>query len=117
MLNIRKLGKNDYGPYSSLIEEMYSENFTINNYYEYLFKIESNNINYVFILENGNKIVASITIMIEPNILNDKKSLCHITELLVSKKENNEDYKSMLINYVREFCKNSCDKLIINYNN
>ena len=117
MLNIRKLDKNDYGPYSSLFEEIYSKSFAIDIFFDYLFKIESNNTTHTFILENGNNIVASIKIMYEPTLLNEKKSICYITELIVSKKYGNEDYKTLLLDYVRDYSKNRCDKLIMNLNN
>ena len=92
LMLVRKLQSNDYGPYCSLIVELYSDSFTIDSFYEYLFNIEKNNNYDIFILEDGNNIVASIKIFIEPTIINNLQSKCYITELLISKKNFNDGF-------------------------
>ncbi len=81
-------------------------------------KIKDNPYHFIFVIENNNKIIGTITVLIEQKIIRNFGKVCHIEDLIIKKEFRNKKLSSKLINHCIEFSKkNNCYKIILNCEN
>jgi glucosamine-phosphate N-acetyltransferase len=113
---IRKLKINDYfRGYMDLINifTKTKQNKTLPEFIENFDRIKSD----IFVIEKDDKIIASISVLIDYKFHNNFKSVGCIGELVVDSKYQIHGYGSSLIAHAIEFCtKNNCYKIVLNCN-
>lgn len=68
----------------------------------------------IYVLEEDNNIVASVTIIIEYKFIRNLGKVCHIEDMVIHKKYQSKKYGSKLISLTKEIAKlNNCYKMIL----
>lgn len=110
MYNIKLLDQNDnLEDYLELINQLSPTNL---NKFE-LKKILENNKN-IFILKDSNKIIGSITLLLEQKIIHDGKFVLHIEDLVIDKNYRGKKLASKLLDFAKSYAKiKNCYKIIL----
>ena len=111
-MNIRKLISSDYyKDYIQLIET--NNNISYNQFNDFLNHLYNNHS--IYVVEINNKIIASITIIIEAKLIHHLSFVCHIEDLVIDKDYRNMGLARKLLNFAKDISKkNNCYKIILN---
>ena len=116
---IRDIKEDDYEKgYMNLINffTRYPEPISFDIFKETLTKIQRNG-SKIFVIEENNRIVATITCMIEQKLHNNCKRVGHIEDLVVEENSRKKGYASALIQKATEVCKTeNCYKIVLQTN-
>lgn len=114
--SIRLIDKNDYKKdYLNLISQLTNEKINCDELFfnNYLNSMK----NSIYVIEKNNKIIASVTVIIEKKFIHNFKSVCHIEDVIVHKDYQKKGLGSLLINHCIDLAKkNNCYKTILNCN-
>ena len=116
---IREIEINDYYKnYFNLLSQLTSaENVEFEKWEKIIKEIKKNKYHYIFVIEDKNKIIASITLLIEVKIIRKLSKVGHIEDVVVSNEYRGKGIAKKLIEYCIDFSKNQgCYKLILNCN-
>ena len=116
---IRTLDIQDYYKnYFNLLQELtLAENTTFKDWEERINNINGNKYHNIFVIEENEKIIASITLIIELKLIRDLGNVAHIEDLVVSKNYRNHGLAKKLIEYCLDYSKKeNCYKVILNCN-
>ena len=110
MNKIKKLEISDnLDEYLDLINQLKFTNINLNLLKNIINKSD------IYILLIDNKIVGSITFILEQKIIHDGKFVLHIEDLVINKEYRGKGLASKLLNYGKEYAqKNNCYKIILN---
>jgi glucosamine-phosphate N-acetyltransferase len=114
---IRHIQSNDfYKKYLYLLSELSpitSSHYSIFN--KYINSIICNNSHFIFVIEDNNIIIGTITVLFEQKISHNFKKVAHIEDLVVKKGFRNLGIAKKLLDYCINFSKkNNCYKIILN---
>jgi glucosamine-phosphate N-acetyltransferase len=116
-MNVRPLNETDYELYLPLINSFRETNFSKNIFKEILDKINNNN-STIWIIEEGDKIIGSGTLLYEYKFIRNISKCAHIEDIIISKEYRSKQYGKKLIQHlIQEAQKNDCYKIILNCNN
>lgn len=74
-----------------------------------------NNYSNIFVLLDGDNIIGSITVLIEPKIIHNFSIYGHIEDVVIDSNYRGYKLGNKLLDYAINFCKNkSCYKIILN---
>lgn len=116
---IRTLDIQDYYKnYFNLLQELtLAENTTFKDWEERINNINENKYHTIFVIEENEKIIASITLIIELKLIRNLGNVAHIEDLVVSKNYRNHGLAKKLIEYCLDYSKKeNCYKVILNCN-
>lgn len=119
VFQIRKLDIQDYYKnYFNLLQELtFAENTTFNNWEKRMNDINENKYHNIFVIEENEKIIASITLIIELKLIRNLGNVSHIEDVVVSKNYRNNGLAKKLIEYCLDYSKKeNCYKVILNCN-
>lgn len=117
IFNIRKIEVQDYyKDYFNLLSQLtYAENVNFEEWKIRIKDIEQNPYHHIFVIEDKDKIIASITVLIEMKIIRNLSYISHIEDIIVSSEYRNMGLAKKLIEYCIELSKNyNCYKIILN---
>lgn len=120
MYLIRELELQDYfKDYFQLLSELSNINksiITFDDWKIHFLLIQQNKFHKIFVIEMNQKIIASITLLIEPKIIRNLSYVCHIEDLVISPNFRKLGIATKLINYALNISKNTfdCYKVILN---
>lgn len=114
---IREIQQNDFRKgYMFLLS-----NFTMignikeNDFNNQLNMIQNNPNHKIYVLEENNRIIGTITVIIEPKLIHNLNRVAHIEDLIIDNNYKNKGYGSLLLNNCIEYAKNrKCYKVILN---
>ena len=111
---IRLLLKKDYEKYLQLINQFRPvKNITFNDFCVQYDKIFNSN-SKILIYEKDNKIIGSITLIIEFKIIYDLSKVCHIEDIIVDNNFRRMGIGSSLLNEVKRIAKDeNCYKVTL----
>ena len=117
--NIRELDFDDYYKnYFDLLSQL-----TISNKIEFeiwekqLKEINNNPYHTIFVIEHENKIIGSITLLIELKMIRGANKVSHIEDVIIRKDYRGQGLAKKLIDYCINISKlNKCYKIILNCN-
>ena len=116
-MNIRELESNDY--YKKYLELL--SQLTIVTYLEFedfeeqLLKINKNPFHKIFVIEDKEQIIGSITVLIELKFIRNLGNVCHIEDVVVRNDYRGKGIARKLIEYVKNYSKNEgCYKILLN---
>ena len=117
---IRKVEINDYNKnhlelYKNL-SVIEPQKISFNQYVKFIDNLNNNH--NIFVIEYNNKIIASITLLIEYKLIHNFGKVCHIEDVVVSKEYQKQGLGKKLIEFAINFSKkNDCYKIILNCSN
>jgi glucosamine-phosphate N-acetyltransferase len=114
---IREIEINDYYKnYLNLLKQLTEVGeHSFDDFYNKITEIKKNNYHKIFVIEKDNKIVGSITCLIEPKFIRNMKSICHIEDFIVDKNYRGQGIGNKLLEFIKDFSKkNNCYKIILN---
>lgn len=114
---IREIQQNDFRKgYMFLLS-----NFTMignikeNDFNNQLNMIQNNPNHKIYVLEENNIIIGTITVIIEPKLIHNLNRVAHIEDLIIDNNYKNKGYGSLLLNNCIEYAKHrKCYKVILN---
>ena len=113
-MSIRKLKKSDYYKnYLGLLNQLRPVNDYSYEKFEKIYdEIKKNKNHIIFVIEENNIIVGTITVILETKFIYEGLKLGHIEDFVVDKDYRKSGYGSKLISHCEEFCKkNKCKKI------
>jgi glucosamine-phosphate N-acetyltransferase len=96
---IRRLNKNDYNKFYTLIKQFRDTTFTEEQFMSTLEKIQSSG-NQVWIIENDNNFIASATIIFDHKFIHNICCSAHIEDVIVDKQFRYQGYGKMIMNHL-----------------
>lgn len=117
MFEIRELSVNDYSKkYFELLHQLTpSQRPSLRLFEKYCNHISKNDNHKVFVIEENNTIIASITLLIEYKFIHGCSIIGHIEDFIIDNEYRNRGLGKMLIQYCIDLCKNNgCYKIILN---
>ena len=112
---IRKLNKNDYDKYLTLINQFRNTIFSKEQYENILDKIENNSS--IWVIQHYDKLIATTTIIYEYKFIRNIVKLAHIEDVCVDENYRNKGIGNLLINHVvNEAEKEQCYKITLDCN-
>ena len=119
---IRQLELSDfYKNYYELLSQLTGleeDNYDYLEFEKKLFKINNNEYHHIFVIEHEDKIIASITLLIENKFIHNNSCVCHIEDLIIDKDFRGKNISKLLIEYSLEIAKEKkCYKTILNCSN
>ena len=119
METIREIQERDFEKgYMNLINffTRYPEQISFDMFQAAVTKIKQNG-STIFVIEEENRIIATITVMIEQKIHNNCKKVAHIEDLVVEEQSRKKGYASALIQKAITFGKEqNCYKIVLQTN-
>ena len=80
----------------------------------YLDNIKKNNNHKIFVIEDNDKIIGNITVILEQKFIRGCKKVGHIEDVVIHKDYRGKGLARKLLNYVTNYCKkNNCYKIIL----
>jgi glucosamine-phosphate N-acetyltransferase len=119
VFQIRRLDIQDYYKnYFNLLQELtFAENTTFNKWEKRINDINENKYHNIFVIEVNEKIIASVTLIIELKIIRHLGNVAHIEDVVVSKYYRNNGIAKKLIEHCINYSKKeNCYKVILNCN-
>ena len=119
---IRNINNNDFNKYYLYLLNQLSpinfRNFSKLKFNEFIKNLSNKHQIYVIEDSDKNKIIGTITIIIESKIIHDFGKVCHIEDLVIDKGNKNLKLGTKLINFAIEKGKEEkCYKVILNCSN
>ena len=111
-MEIRELKKFDYYlEYFELLSQLSEiKKCSLEVFLFYLENIKKNNNHKIFVIEENDKIIGNITVILEQNLLGDVKKVGHIEDVVVHKDYRGKGLARKLLNFAENYCKNNCYK-------
>lgn len=107
----------DYLEYCQLLKQLTVldiELITSENFKNHLKLIKSNSLHKIIIMKNDNKIIATITILIEPKFIHNLSYVAHIEDVVVDPNYRSLGIGSLLVKRALEISKDcGCYKVIL----
>lgn len=111
-MNIRKLEKNDYNSFMTLINDFRITKFNIDEFNTVLNKIQNNS--EIWVIDINNELIATGTIIYEYKFIFNLCTLAHIEDVCVKKEHRNKGLGKKLIKHMIIEAKNkNCYKVIL----
>ena len=117
LMNIRELESNDYyKKYLDLLSQLTVVKYLeFEDFEEQLIQIKKNPFHKIFIIEDNEQIIGSITVLIEMKFIRNLGKVCHIEDVVVSNDYRGKGIARKLIEYVTNYSKNEgCYKILLN---
>lgn len=77
-------------------------------------KIKETNIINIFVIEDKEKVIASITLIIEPKFIRNMRSVCHIEDFIIDSEYRKMKFGTSLCEFSKTFAReNNCYKIIL----
>ena len=119
MYIIRKIEVNDYNKkYVDLLSQLSivdSKDITFEKFISYIGTLHNKHM--IYVIENNNSIISTITIIIEDKIIHNMGRVMHIEDVIVDKNYRGEGLGKMLLQYAIDIAeKEKCYKIILNCN-
>lgn len=118
-MSIREIHKSDYyKDYMKLINNFTKNPVTItyDNFCAAIDTIRQQN-GHIFVIEDSEKIIGTVKILIEQKLHNNLKSIGHIEDLVIGEESRKNGYGMLLVNYCIDICKlNNCYKVVLGCN-
>ena len=114
---IRQLTSDDYEKnYLVLLRQLTDcPNLTKTEFVNKLQLIKKNPYHKIFVIEDHQIIIASVTILVEPKFIHHNQNVAHLEDFIIDQKYQNNGIGHKLLNYVINYAKLSgCYKLILN---
>ena len=117
MTVIRSINKNDFNKnYIHLISQLSETNTITQKMFTTFIDSLSNN-HQIYVIEENDIIVASITLIIESKLIHQTKRVCHIEDLVVDQNYRKRGLSTKLMEHAKKIAKNNnCYKIILNCN-
>jgi glucosamine-phosphate N-acetyltransferase len=115
--NIRKIELNDYykGYFDLLSQLTFSNKVEFEIWENQLNQVNNNPYHNIFVIEHKNKIIGSITLLIELKIIRGVSKVSHIEDVIISNEYRGKGLAKKLIEYCINLSKlNKCYKIILN---
>ena len=115
-MEIRELKNFDYylGYFELLSQLSEIKKCSLEEFIFYLDNIKKNKNHKIFIIEDNNKIIGNITVILEQKFIRGCKKVGHIEDVVVYKDYRGKGLARKLLNYVINYCKkNNCYKIIL----
>ena len=115
-MEIRELKKFDYYlEYFELLSQLSEiKKCTLEEFIFYLDNIKKNNNHKIFVIEENDKIIGNITVILEQKFIRGCKKVGHIEDVVVHKDYRGKGLARKLLNFAENYCKkNNCYKIIL----
>lgn len=115
-MEIRELKKCDYHlEYFELLSQLSEiEKCSFEVFLFYLDNIKKNNNHKIFIIEENDKIIGNITVILEQKFIRGCKKVGHIEDVVVHRDYRGKGLARKLLNFAENYCKkNNCYKIIL----
>ena len=115
-MSIRLLEKEDYHKkYLELLNQLRPLDIYDFETFEKIYEIIDNYDNHsIFVIENDNLIVGTVTLVLETKFIYEGDKLGHIEDLVVDRNYRKMGYGGKLIDYCIDYCKkNNCRKIAL----
>ena len=118
MYIIRKIEVNDYNKkYVDLLSQLSivdsKDDITFEKFISYIGTLHNKHM--IYVIENNNSIISTITIIIEDKIIHNMGRVMHIEDVIVDKNYRGEGLGKMLLQYAIDIAeKEKCYKIILN---
>ncbi len=115
--NIRPLTKEDYNKgYLNLLGQLTTiETLDYPCFCRKLTQIQSNPNHLVYVIETDNRIIANITLLIEPKFLHHNQNVAHLEDFIIDSQYRRLGIGKKLIRHCQDVAKShNCYKLILN---
>ena len=118
MYIIRKIEVNDYNKkYVDLLSQLSivdsKDDITFEKFISYIDTLHNKHM--IYVIENNNSIISTITIIIEDKIIHNMGRVMHIEDVIVDKNYRGEGLGKMLLQYAIDIAeKEKCYKIILN---
>ena len=107
----------DYYQYCTLLKQLTAidpDTITKDAFETRLFTIKYNPFHRIFVAKTADKIIGSITVLIEPKFIHNLSHVAHIEDVIVDKEYRSHGVGARLVNKAIEFSKNcKCYKIIL----
>ena len=113
---IRALEVTDYDKdYLALLNQLRPVEAYDSSSFERVYKdYQDNKQHYIFVIEEENSIVGTITVLLETKFIYEGRKLAHIEDLVVHEDHRKKGYGGKLISYCVDFCKEQgCKKIAL----
>ena len=113
---IRALEVTDYDKhYLALLNQLRPVESYESSSFERVYKdYQDNNQHYIFVIEEENVIVGTITVLLETKFIYEGRKLAHIEDLVVHEDHRKKGYGGKLVDYCVDFCKEQgCKKIAL----
>lgn len=98
--------------YLKLITQLKPTNLSINELKNIINNLPNNH--FIYVIEENNKILGSITFILEQKIIHNGKKVLHIEDVVVDKNNRGLGLASKLLDFSKEFAlENNCYKIIL----
>ena len=115
-MEIRELKKFDYylGYFELLTQLSEIKKCSLEVFLFYLDNIKKNNNHKIFVIEDNNKIIGNITVILEQKFIRGCKKVGHIEDVVVHKDYRGKGLARKLLIFAENYCKkNNCYKIIL----
>lgn len=115
-MEIRELKKFDYYlEYFELLSQLSEiKKCSLEVFLFYLDNIKKNNNHKIFVIEDNNKIIGNITVILEQKFIRGCKKVGHIEDVVVHKDYRGKGLARKLLYFAENYCKkNNCYKIIL----
>lgn len=110
------INENDYNDIFPLLSQLTNAPLIDQTFYNSIIKNLPNN-HYIFVYRLNNKIVGSITLIIEQKLIHGGRCVAHIEDLVVDQNYKNNKIATKLLNFCIEKAKNNnCYKILLDCN-
>lgn len=113
---IRPLEVTDYDKhYLALLNQLRPvESYELSSFERVYKDYQDNNQHYIFVIEEENRIVGTITVLLETKFIYEGRKLAHIEDLVVHEDHRKKGYGGKLVDYCVDFCKKQgCKKIAL----
>lgn len=112
LLEMRRLTRNDYASYYSLIREFRDTEFSESGFHQYIDSLPANI--EIWVIEEDGVLIATATIIFEPKLIFNICTYAHIEDVCVTKQMRGKGIGSVLIKCIIDRCKiKDCKKITI----
>ena len=107
-----------YSNYLTLLNEFRETKFSKDYLLKFIINLPNNHDILLLFDIKTNKIIGTITIILEKKLINNGKLVCHIEDLIISTLYKNKGYGTKILDIIKEFAREkNCYKIILNCSN
>ena len=114
---IRELEKEDYHKgYFDLLAQLtkVGDNHTEEEFAEQVEIINQNKFHKIFVIECNDRIVGTLTCLVEPKFIRNMKGVCHIEDVVIDSQYRGKGFAGLLLRHAKQFViRNNCYKIIL----
>ena len=104
-----------YTNYLNLLNEFRETKFSKENLLEFINSLPDNHDILLLFDDITNSIIGTVTILLERKLINNRKLVCHIEDLIVSTSYKNKGYGTKILDIIKEIVREkNCYKIILN---